>query len=196
MKKSHMDVLEDVLRDDAKHVPYKREIVREYDFLYNLFVSSSTSNREPMRLWSLHPKYLDTRWLVALWREALLAKHVLEGKTKGYIHHPQLTRFRDSANPQNAINYYISVIYEEAQRRRYHFDSTKVAAHIPGSTLSVTSGQVDFEVSHLRSKLMHRDRKKYEALEDMTDFLPHPLFVLREWDREAWEKSANLRKET
>jgi carboxyl-terminal processing protease len=29
-----------------------------------------------MRLWSLHPKYLDAQGLVALWREALLAKAV------------------------------------------------------------------------------------------------------------------------
>ncbi|HEU5178767.1 MAG TPA: pyrimidine dimer DNA glycosylase/endonuclease V, partial [Burkholderiales bacterium] len=32
-----------------------------------------------MRLWSLHPKYLDARGLVALWREALLAQAVLRG---------------------------------------------------------------------------------------------------------------------
>lgn len=30
-----------------------------------------------MRLWSLHPKYLDARGLVALWREGLLARKVL-----------------------------------------------------------------------------------------------------------------------
>jgi len=37
-----------------------------------------------MRLWTIHPKYLDAKGLVALWRETLLAKHVLEGKTPGY----------------------------------------------------------------------------------------------------------------
>lgn len=35
-----------------------------------------------MRLWTLHPKYLDTKGLVALWREALLAQKVLQGKQK------------------------------------------------------------------------------------------------------------------
>jgi hypothetical protein len=29
------------------------------------------------RIWSLHPKYLDARGLVALWREGLLAQAVL-----------------------------------------------------------------------------------------------------------------------
>jgi hypothetical protein len=35
-----------------------------------------------LRLWSIHPKYLDATGLVALWREALLAQKVLKGKTK------------------------------------------------------------------------------------------------------------------
>ncbi len=43
-----------------------------------------------MRLWTLHPKHLDARGLVALWREALLAQKVLRGATRGYKHHPQL----------------------------------------------------------------------------------------------------------
>jgi len=30
-----------------------------------------------MRLWSLHPRYLDAKGLVALWREGLLAQKVL-----------------------------------------------------------------------------------------------------------------------
>ena len=50
-----------------------------------------------MRIWSIHPKYLDTKGLVALWRETLLAKNVLEEKTKGYKYHPQLIRFKSSA---------------------------------------------------------------------------------------------------
>lgn len=47
-----------------------------------------------MRLWSLHSRYLDSRGLVALWRESLRAQKVLMGDTIGYRHHPQLDRFR------------------------------------------------------------------------------------------------------
>ena len=46
-----------------------------------------------MRLWTINFKYLDAKGLVALWREALLAKNVLAGLTKGYKNHPQLDRF-------------------------------------------------------------------------------------------------------
>ena len=70
-----------------------------------------------MRIWSLHPEHLDTKGLVALWRETLLAKHVLEGKTKGYKNHPQLNRFKALQNPANAINAYLAEIYHEAERR-------------------------------------------------------------------------------
>jgi hypothetical protein len=43
-----------------------------------------------MRLWSLHPQYLDPAGLVAVWREGLLARAVFAGQTTGYKHHPQL----------------------------------------------------------------------------------------------------------
>ena len=61
-----------------------------------------------MRLWTLHPRYLDAAGLVALWREGLLARAVLRGKTRGYRHHPQLERFRCHASPRSAINRYLA----------------------------------------------------------------------------------------
>ena len=56
-----------------------------------------------MRLWSLHPKYLDPKGLVALWREALLAQAVLRGATRGYQKHPQLARLRQQPEPLLSI---------------------------------------------------------------------------------------------
>ena len=60
-----------------------------------------------MRLWSLHPSYLDRRGLVALWREALLAQAVLRGLTRGYTRHPQLDRFRAAPSPVGALAAYL-----------------------------------------------------------------------------------------
>jgi len=37
-----------------------------------------------MRLWSIHPSYLDRQGLLAVWREGLLALKVLKGETIGY----------------------------------------------------------------------------------------------------------------
>ena len=67
-----------------------------------------------MRLWSLHPSYLDSAGLVALWREGLLARKVLSGQTKGYIHHPQLHRFRETPHPLQTLDAYLKAVYDES----------------------------------------------------------------------------------
>ncbi len=140
-----------------------------------------------MRLWSLHPKYLDAKGLVALWREALLAKKVLEGKTKGYRHHPQLERFKKTKNPVAAINQYLSEIYYEASGRKYNFDMRKIDRDFKKSELTVTSGQLDYEVKHLLNKLQTRDIIRYKELKAISTYDAHPLFKLVKGDIEEWE---------
>jgi Pyrimidine dimer DNA glycosylase len=140
-----------------------------------------------MRIWSLHPQYLDAKGLVALWREALLAKHVLENKTKGYKNHPQLTRFKKVKNPVDSINYYLSFILEEARRRNYNFNPAKVASTFKRSKLTVTKGQLDYEVKHLLDKLKKRDPEKYKQLRSNRLFKPHPVFRVKEGEIESWE---------
>jgi hypothetical protein len=78
-----------------------------------------------MRLWTIHPKHLDAKGLVVLWREALLAQKVLQGRTRGYRHHPQLFRFQALRNPAAALASYLAVVHEESVRRGYHFDRKK-----------------------------------------------------------------------
>ena len=106
-----------------------------------------------MRLWSLHPRYLDTKGLVALWREALLAQAVLRGRTRGYKHHPQLERFRAHASPRLAINAYLAAVHEEATARGYSFARRKVGQVRRVARIDVTRGQLDYEWRHLRRKL-------------------------------------------
>ncbi|WP_313821293.1 pyrimidine dimer DNA glycosylase/endonuclease V, partial [Citricoccus sp.] len=79
-----------------------------------------------MRLWSLHPQYLDRQGLTGGWREALLAQAVLAGRTKGYRSHPQLVRFRSHPDPAAAIGAFLLVTAEEAAERGYTFDVTRI----------------------------------------------------------------------
>ncbi len=139
-----------------------------------------------MRLWSLHPKYLDAKGLVALWREGLLAKHVLEGKTKGYKHHPQLIRFQTSPEPLAAINLYLKKVYDEACARGYCFSDSKIDHAAHAELIRVTSGQMNYELEHLRNKLMVRDPERLVHLTLEPE--PHPSFVIISGDRETWEK--------
>ena len=140
-----------------------------------------------MRLWSLHPKYLDTKGLVALWRESLLAKHVLEDRTKGYRNHPQLLRFKSAPSPVDTIHYYLSIIHEEACRRQYNFDCNKFNAGLEPLRLTVTKGQMDFELAHLNNKLKERDLLQWKSINKIKQFDPHPLFRIVKGGVESWE---------
>lgn len=141
-----------------------------------------------MRLWSLHPKYLDSKGLVALWREGLLAKKVLEDRTKGYRNHPQLLRFKSCADPIVSINTYLHFVCDEADKRGYAFDRTKLTQRKPSlQKILVLSGQLDYEWTHLMTKLKTRDREKYEALKAIRRTRAHPSFKKIPGGIEAWE---------
>jgi len=141
-----------------------------------------------MRIWSIHPKYLDSKGLIAVWRETLLAKKVLENKTKGYKNHPQLNRFKEGEDSLNCINQYLAEVYQEALRRNYSFDKKKFKKTFTASSLPVTHGQLDFEIKHLKAKLKKRDPKKWKEVHAITQFDPHPLFTVIPGNVEPWEK--------
>jgi hypothetical protein len=141
-----------------------------------------------MRLWSIHPSYLDSIGLVALWREALLAKKVLSQKTKGYKHHPQLDRFKQQKNPVAAINAYLTAVYQESKRRGYLFDRRKIGQSGAQTSIKVTDGQLHFEIDHLKKKLWKRNRKKYFEIKNLRSPESHPLFRMIEGKVENWEK--------
>ncbi len=140
-----------------------------------------------MRIWSIHPKYLDAKGLVALWRETLLAKHVLEGKTKGYKNHPQLDRFKKCTKPAERINQYLVAVYEEANQRGYNFNKDKINWTFRPTVLNVTDRQLSYEREHLLKKLQIRDTERYKGLEQIENFEPHPLFNIIDGEIEDWE---------
>ena len=118
-----------------------------------------------MRLWSIHPRYLDSQGLVALWREALLARAVLRGQTRGYRHHPQLERFRAHASPRAAISVYLSAVLREANRRELHDKTQVIYLHSSAEEVfrRVRNNQnrpllqVDDPLGRLRTLLAERD---------------------------------------
>ncbi len=140
-----------------------------------------------MRIWSLHPKYLDVKGLVALWREALLAKHVLENKTKGYKSHPQLDRFKNAKKPSDLINQYLSEIYNEAINRNYRFDRNKIDWKFIPDHITVTDGQIEYEVLHLLKKLKARDTNKFKELKRVKNHEPLDMFTVIKGGIEKWE---------
>lgn len=139
-----------------------------------------------MRLWTLHPRYLDARGLVALWREALLAQAVLAGRTRGYTRHPQLDRFREAPSPLNAIAAYLAAVHDEAVRRGYDFDRTKIAKAGKVKPIDATEGQLDYEWKHLEAKLEARAPEWLAGL-GRSALEAHPLFRVVPGPVEKWE---------
>jgi Pyrimidine dimer DNA glycosylase len=142
-----------------------------------------------MRLWSLHPMYLDARGLVALWREALLARAVLRGQTRGYTRHPQIERFKAHPHPRLAINAYLAAVYVEAGARGYAFDRSKIGPVRTIPLIPVTSGQLRCEWLHLEQKLAARNPVVLAQLSGVTTPLCHPLFHRVPGPVEPWERS-------
>jgi hypothetical protein len=141
-----------------------------------------------MRLWSLHPQYLDPQGLVALWREGLLARAVLRGETRGYTRHPQLERFQAHATPRLAINSYLAAVHAEATRRGYHFDRSKLGPGRPGLRLGVSRGQLEHEWQHLLRKLQQRSPELHARWHGTTQTLAHPMFEVRPGPIAGWER--------
>ena len=95
------------------------------------------------------------------------------------------------------INFYLSIVLEEAQRRGYRFDPEKVDWERCGHcelSINVSRGQVEYEKDHLLAKLKLRDLPKYESLVELPEFEVHPVFRIVEGGVEEWEKRSDFRQ--
>ncbi|MEM1984893.1 MAG: pyrimidine dimer DNA glycosylase/endonuclease V [Candidatus Korarchaeum sp.] len=149
-----------------------------------------------MRLWSIHPSYLDRLGLLGLWREGLLAKAVIEGRTTGYRRHPQLRRFLRHEDPILAINSFLYFVMVEGEARGYRFDRSKVSRELVAEgIMPVTSGQLAFEFEHLLGKLGKRDSERYLLLRSTPErsIKCNPVFYVVRGDIEDFERVGRKR---
>lgn len=141
-----------------------------------------------MRLWTLHPRWLDAQGLVALWREALLAQKVLAGETRGYRQHPQLARFRAHREPVAVIATYLYGVADEASQRGYAFDLSRIRERRRRLTLQATTGQLQFERAHLLAKLAVRNPERVAVLLHAHPLVAHPMFRVLPGPVADWER--------
>ncbi len=163
-----------------------------------------------MRLWSIHPQYLDRQGLIACWREGLGAVKALEawcrGKACGYQNHPQLLRFKEAVRPVELLVVYMQEIRLEGVARGYKLDEerlylalgreeTVTVADI-SPQIPVTAGQITYEAGYLLpTKMQQRksgiEQQRYELLAE--DFRKQkvklsPVFSVIDGSVEDWEK--------
>ncbi len=141
-----------------------------------------------MRLWTVHPRHLDVRGLVALWREGLLARAVLRNETRGYRNHPQLERFKAAADPVGSINAYLAAVLDESVRRGYQFDGRKIRGPRATERIVETRGQLRYEWEHLLRKLALRDPAAFETASALARPDPHPSFRMVAGGVRLWER--------
>jgi hypothetical protein len=141
-----------------------------------------------MRLWSVHPKYLDVKGICGLWREGIMARNVLLGLKKGYSNHPQLERFKKQEDPIPFIDKYLLAVYEESIKRNYNFNREKFGLNFTDSKIDVTDGQIVYEFKHLKRKLKIRDTDKYNELKKVEFPDINPVFKVIKGDIEPWER--------
>jgi hypothetical protein len=131
-----------------------------------------------MRLWSIHPKYLDSKGLVALWRESLLAQKVLRGETRGYRFHPQLDRFKNTENPVASIGMYLHHVYQESKERGYDFQFSKIHTIEEVPKIRISLEMLFSEFQHLLGKLESRDTDRFNQYRSVRKIVPHPSFEI------------------
>ena len=91
--------------------------------------------------------------------------------------------------PVACLNRYLRVVHEEATRRGYRFDSSKLGRAGKVGTIVTTSGQMAFEWKHLLAKL---ERRRPEMLADHSRIKrpePHPLFHVVPGVTAGWERT-------
>lgn len=130
-----------------------------------------------MKLWIIHPKYLDFKGLIALWRESLLAKKVLAGKTKGWKNHPELKKFKIQKDSLKSINTYLLHIWKEGNRRGYNFKKEKIEKNFTNKKIKITKEQVIFDFEYLKNKLKKRNPEKYRELLKIREPEVNPIFI-------------------
>ena len=147
-----------------------------------------------MRLWTIHPKFLDRQGLLGLWLEGIVAQNALSGLKKGYSNHPQLNRFKAQEVPLSFLGSYLEVVAKEGHSRGYNLRLDRVTINRTEDKIPVTIGQVHYEFQHLSAKLSRRDKEAYQKLQAIQtggktlSELIHPIFMVVPGEIEAWER--------
>lgn len=142
-----------------------------------------------MRLWSFHPRYLDSQGLTACWRESLLAQAVVVNPGRGYSRHPQLERFREQEDPLATVGTYLSAVADEADARGYHFTRDKIQRQgMPQHSIAVPQGQLAYEWASIMERMRLRSPEVWGRWADIASPEPHPLFHVVPGPIASWER--------
>ena len=142
-----------------------------------------------MRLWSIHPRYLDPPGLGGLWREALLAQGVVSGRTAAYRNHPQARRVLEQADPWGSDPRLPGRGMGGGTSQEDTATTGRASCRIPAShVMAVPRGQLEYEAALLRLKLEARGPAYLDRLPPPGEVVPHPSIRVVDGGLARWER--------
>src|SRR5262249_29140097 len=87
----------------------------------------------------------------------------------------------------------------EADARGYRFARSKLRGSRSAPRMIETTGQIRYELAHLRRKLRKRDPRRHRALSGIKQPAEHPMFrivrgVVRDWEKKKLKPRMNAGK--
>jgi hypothetical protein len=126
-----------------------------------------------MRVWTIHPKYLDDKGLGGVWMDALLVQKLVHGGECGnYRKHPQCQRWLKGPMERYLLSIYLIEVWLEAKMRGFDYKHEKItmvdapnSASNQPSRMLVDAEEVKVEKDLLVTKL--RDRGEDQRALDL-----------------------------
>lgn len=84
---------------------------------------------------------------------------------------------------------FLTGIAEEAERRGYHFDTSKISGRKLNGQIEETKGQLLYEWAHLKAKLRKRAPEVYRSFGKVKTPDAHPLFRIIPGEIRKWERT-------
>lgn len=155
-----------------------------------------------MRLWTIHPKYLDGKRLTSQWKEGIQMMHIWKeigenpepAKRLGYVSHPQVRRLSnllvaDSGLISLLLHQHLTAVHEESVQRSYSFNKKLIDDLAPdcknAPKVYVTMGQVAYEFALMATK--NNEWSQKVAIDPY--MLCNPIFQVVSGSIESWEKT-------
>ena len=96
--------------------------------------------------------------------------------------------FAAVSDPPAALAAYLTAVHDEATRRGYQFDASKIVARPTRRRIPEMRGQLLYEWRHLKRKLKRRDPTQYRSALKLKSPAPRPIFRITTGAVRKWEK--------
>lgn len=129
-----------------------------------------------MKLWKIHPKYLDDKELLDLFKHALIVKDILSGKLLAYRTNKYVSIFKERGNPILAIDAFLYQIYIEIKKRGYHQDHSNIRKVSIIEKINIKKEDIDEEYNEFLKLIKERNVEKYQSIRKEIEISPNPVF--------------------